>query len=113
MPGTFGTAVLIGPPPLVMAIQGSSITLNCTATLPLLSTDQCEPENCGIISWIRGTDPTESSSERMFKNALLTITSQLKLSSITTSADAGIYTCHLQVSNDGAGAVATVLKVYS
>ena len=112
MPGMFGTAVLILSQSGT-ALQGSSIKLNCTATLPLLSTGHCEPENCGTISWYHGmTSANGSPSEREFENALLTITSQLELSSVTT-ANAGKYTCQVSITDNFIEAAATVLTVSS
>ena len=112
MPGTFGTPILIVSPSGT-ALQGSSIKLNCTATLQLLNgTGQCEPENCGRILWNLGLGDVHvngSTSERFFKEPLLIITSQLNLNPIST-ANAGFYTCKVSIP-DGFPGAAVALAV--
>ena len=115
MPGTIGGPVFITSP-RVIAIQGSSITLNCTATLPVSSTPgQCELKNCANISWIHDSKINKPPSERIFNDSLLTIRSRLELSSITT-VDAGVYGCVVSITDNAQSrsfVAATVLTVSS
>ena len=98
----------------IVALQGSSVTLSCTGTLQLQSSGQCEHRGCAEITWIlaRGLVISDLSGNNTdtFSEGLLTLSSQLKLNSITP-ANTGVYTCNLLLMGTGVSARATPLAV--
>ena len=98
----------------IVALQGSNVTLSCTGTLQLQSS-QCEHRGCAEITWFlaRGLVISVLSGANntvTFSEGLLTLSSQLELNSITP-ANTGVYTCSLNLMGTTVSSRATPLAV--
>ena len=98
----FGDPSLDIKPSLLVAFQGSNVTLTCTGTLQLQSSDPCNHTNCAsFLPWSHESEKLDGSNSEMFSDGELVVTNKLQLNSITSS-NVGSYNCQLNYKNKSA-----------
>ena len=101
--------------PSVVALPGSDVTLSCTGTLQLASTDQCEHRGCAEIKWVlaRGLmiiNLSATNNTEELTDAVLSLGSKIILNSISPS-DGRVYTCMIVLMGTSVSALATAVNV--